>query len=96
MPYTSIDTGEGSTGGIRAAPEGYPVHATFHVLVDDPANERLSPPWYDELWLSAGRLLSAKRSAPSPARTARRGPTYPGIERGASALLLLEALAIGL
>ncbi len=27
----------GPSGGIGAAPEGYPGHATFHVLVDDPA-----------------------------------------------------------
>jgi predicted enzyme related to lactoylglutathione lyase len=37
MPYTSIDAGEGPTGGIGAAPEGYPGHVTFYVLVDDPA-----------------------------------------------------------
>ena len=37
MPYTSIDTGEGPTGGIGAAPEGYPGHVTFYVEVDDPA-----------------------------------------------------------
>jgi predicted enzyme related to lactoylglutathione lyase len=35
--YTSIDTGEGPTGGIGSAPEGYPGHATFHIAVDDPA-----------------------------------------------------------
>jgi predicted enzyme related to lactoylglutathione lyase len=35
--YTSIDAGEGPTGGIGAAPEGYPGHVTFYVLVDDPA-----------------------------------------------------------
>jgi predicted enzyme related to lactoylglutathione lyase len=37
MRYTSIDTGEGPSGGIGDAPEGYPGHATFHVLVDDPS-----------------------------------------------------------
>ncbi len=36
-PYTSIDTGKGPTGGIGAAPEGYPGHVTFYVQVDDPA-----------------------------------------------------------
>jgi predicted enzyme related to lactoylglutathione lyase len=35
--YTMIDTGEGPTGGIGAAPKGYPGHVTFYVLVDDPA-----------------------------------------------------------
>ena len=37
MRYSSIDTGEGPGGGIGAAPEGYPGHATFYVQVDDPA-----------------------------------------------------------
>jgi predicted enzyme related to lactoylglutathione lyase len=37
MPYTSIDTGEGPSGGIGAAPEGYPGHVTFYVQVDNPA-----------------------------------------------------------
>jgi predicted enzyme related to lactoylglutathione lyase len=37
MPYTSVDTGDGPTGGIGAAPEGYPGHVTFYVQVDDPA-----------------------------------------------------------
>jgi predicted enzyme related to lactoylglutathione lyase len=37
MPYTSIDTGVGPSGVIGAASEGYPGHATIHVLVDDPA-----------------------------------------------------------
>lgn len=37
MPYTSVDTGERPTGGIGAAPDGYPGHVTFYVMVDDPA-----------------------------------------------------------
>jgi hypothetical protein len=37
MPYTSVDTGERPTGGIGDAPEGYPGHVTFYVMVDDPA-----------------------------------------------------------
>jgi predicted enzyme related to lactoylglutathione lyase len=35
--YTMIDAGDGPSGGIGAAPEGYPGHVTFHVLVDEPA-----------------------------------------------------------
>jgi predicted enzyme related to lactoylglutathione lyase len=37
MPYSSIDTGEQPRGGIGAAPDGYPGHVTFYVMVDDPA-----------------------------------------------------------
>jgi predicted enzyme related to lactoylglutathione lyase len=37
QPYTSIDPGEGPTGGIGANPEGYPGRVTFYVAVDDPA-----------------------------------------------------------
>jgi uncharacterized protein len=36
MPYTSVDTGERPTGGIGEAPEGYPGHVTFYVMVEDP------------------------------------------------------------
>ncbi len=35
--YSMVDAGEGPSGGIGAAPEGYPGHVTFYVRVDDPA-----------------------------------------------------------
>jgi hypothetical protein len=49
----------GPTGGIGAAPEGYPGHVTFYVLVDDPAET------LEEIEAKGGKIVQPVMEIPN-------------------------------